>query len=263
VKYSRKKTIGIKLVKNNDKKLNFEKKCITCGKNGVLCKDQCQKCYQKEANKKHKSKHANLCEECKINVVYCSGSCRSCYEKIRKKKKLEKKEKICEKCGKKGISTKNMCANCYAYRNGVKKPDLNKKCEKCGKLGVYHKNRCRSCYRARLQRKILSDDIPVQKHAKRGEACITPDGYRIITKKGHPNSRKKDGRILEHTFVMSEFIKRPLIKGETVHHKNGVRDDNRIENLELWSTNHPPGQRVKDKIEWAKEILKQYEDFNL
>jgi predicted nucleic acid-binding Zn ribbon protein len=51
VKYSRKKTIGIKLVKNNDKKLNFEKKCITCGKNGVLCKDQCQKCYQKEANK--------------------------------------------------------------------------------------------------------------------------------------------------------------------------------------------------------------------
>lgn len=37
-----------------------------------------------------------------------------------------------------------------------------------------------------------------------------------------------------------------------------LRDDNRIENLELWSVSHPAGQRVEDKIMWAKEFLCSY-----
>jgi hypothetical protein len=57
---------------------------------------------------------------------------------------------------------------------------------------------------------------------------------------------------------MSNYLKRPLLKGETVHHRNGIRDDNRLENLELWSHSHPPGQRVEDKIQWCKEFLEQY-----
>ena len=44
-------------------------------------------------------------------------------------------------------------------------------------------------------------------------------------------------------------------------HINGIRDDNRTENLELWSTSQPCGQRVKDKIEWAKEILETYKNY--
>lgn len=65
-------------------------------------------------------------------------------------------------------------------------------------------------------------------------------------------------RIYEHVYNMEQYLNRKLWPKETVHHLNGVRDDNRLENLELWSSHHPPGQRVADKISWAVGILKQY-----
>lgn len=66
------------------------------------------------------------------------------------------------------------------------------------------------------------------------------------------------GWIEEHRLRMMEKLGRPLTEGENVHHKNGVRDDNRLRNLDLWSTSQPPGASVDHKIRWAINFLSSH-----
>jgi hypothetical protein len=74
----------------------------------------------------------------------------------------------------------------------------------------------------------------------------------------HPRSGQGN-YVFEHILVAEELLGRFLTDGETVHHLNGVRDDNRPQNLELWTRPQPSGIRVTDTVVWARWILDRYE----
>jgi hypothetical protein len=72
-------------------------------------------------------------------------------------------------------------------------------------------------------------------------------GYIYEYAPNHPSVEgKKSKRVLQHRLVMEKVIGRPLLPSENVHHKNGIRNDNRPENLELWTKSQPAGQRISD-----------------
>ncbi len=83
-------------------------------------------------------------------------------------------------------------------------------------------------------------------------------GYVWVMRRGHPMAGRR-GFVLAHRLAMAEHLGRPLSKDETVHHINGDKTDNRIENLELWTLRfQPAGQRPRDLVEWARTVLDRY-----
>lgn len=87
--------------------------------------------------------------------------------------------------------------------------------------------------------------------APKGSGWATKDGYRKL---------RHGGRVrFQHHVVMEQHMGRPLHPDETVHHRNGVRDDNRIENLELRVKAHGKGILPHDAVAWAREILERYD----
>lgn len=118
------------------------------------------------------------------------------------------------------------------------------------------KGRCKSHYD--YMRRGLDPDSPIRPRGNGGKGYLRKDGYRLVRSIGHPNGRT-NGDILEHVLVMSQKLGRPLKNNERVHHINGVRDDNRPENLELWVVSQPSGQRVTDMLRFCREFLEEYE----
>ena len=190
------------------------------------------------------------CETCGGPVWPGHTRCKACQVKADREGVIFDNGRVCSGCGNykdwsefstnpnSGTGYSSYCRHCGRQRNHVNNYDL---CE-CGNRKSKKSKICAEC-KTRIAQTV---------------GHIRSEGYRYIWMPDHPNA-KKSGYVAEHIKVMADMIGRPLVKGENVHHKNGVRDDNRPENLEIWNTSQPPGQRIPDKVEWAKEILSLYE----
>lgn len=75
----------------------------------------------------------------------------------------------------------------------------------------------------------------------------SPAGYRYHT-------LRRGERYAEHRLMMEAHIGRELHAHESVHHKNWLKSDNRIENLELWTKYQPYGQRLEDLLAFIAEF---------
>ena len=94
-----------------------------------------------------------------------------------------------------------------------------------------------------------------------GVGTVAHDGYRYVPVSTELRQLTNNVTwVAEHRLVKAQALGRALSADEHVHHINGVRSDNRLENLELWSTSHPSGQRVEDLLEFCMVMLDRYTD---
>lgn len=133
-----------------------------------------------------------------------------------------------------------------------RKGDRNTECLVCGGFIKPTKN-SKSLYCSRKCASLARAENGLEMHG-----FTAPEGHRSVRRDGYVAVKVNGRWAWEHRLAMEQKMGRPLYPDESVHHVNGDKGDNRIENLELWSTSHPAGQRPDDIAEWAVEMLKRY-----
>lgn len=182
------------------------------------------------------------------------------------------REKYSEKNFPRIDSGKKVCMHCKIDKeyiefgsNKANKDGLNVWCKICArKKSTEYRHRTPEAWERERHQKFvnwrekLGIPVPIKIKGKKGEGYINRQGYLSFKRKDHPCA-DKNGRVQASHLVVYEHTGRILKKGESVHHKNGHRLDNSIENLEVWSTSQPSGQRIEDKINWCIEFLIEQE----
>lgn len=224
-----------------------EKNCVVCG----------EKFKPGSARQKHCSDLCRLgtstCLKCGKEFIrkgntsgnFCSAECWYSWDG----RVTDKECPICHTMFRPKHSKQKTCSNeCGDKIRQTAKRRTN--CEHCGKpLKSNIAPKVRFCSKSCAMK---DRDRKGQLNAPVGARQKHSNGYMMIKMPGNPGAYKT-GWMLEHRYVMEEFLGRALNDDEHVHHKNGDRSDNRLENLELWSgKKDPPGQRQIDR---AKDLV--------
>ena len=104
---------------------------------------------------------------------------------------------------------------------------------------------------------------------KGGRYTSKETGYVFVKVPCHPNADKR-GFVREHVLIMSNKLGRPIAENEVVHHINGIKNDNRPENLDVMHrgahhSHHHKGLIKPNSLknlrpmtsEWQKEIWRK------
>lgn len=110
----------------------------------------------------------------------------------------------------------------------------------------YSSPKCRPCYEREDLGKVAPRPHGENHPLWEGGRLKIPQGYIHVRVHDHPY-KNSHGRVQEHRLVMEKMLGRYLLPTEQVHHKNGIRDDNRPENLELWKKSQPSGVRSSEQ----------------
>lgn len=147
---------------------------------------------------------------------------------------------VCGKTKKKRALITKICSEC---ERKVRVPVVNIK--SAIKRGIF-RGRCRACCMRTNSCQNAQNPRTRERHFSwKGGRNKTLEGYVQVYEPNHPYARS-NGYVAEHRLVMEKHLGRHLAPTESVHHKNGIRDDNRIENLELWGESQIKGQRYDD-----------------
>ena len=148
---------------------------------------------------------------------------------------------------------------------GRKKLEINQgSCINGCKEKVHARGLCKNCYRKvhykeheRVRR--YPHGISKDRESDVGKLRYDVSGYVYVkVPKGYSGFKRE--WMKQHRYIMEQKLGRKLFNFEDVHHKNGIKHDNRENNLELWIIKHPRGQRPIDLIEYAEWILKTYKN---
>lgn len=158
-------------------------------------------------------------------------------------------------CGNARVAGSSMCSKHKSRAARGRPAHVAVERSRCGAFGptcahaecgdeVHARGLCRRHYGAAAKAGQLGR-VYVPKRDARGR--LTRQGYREVPHPDHPVM------VREHRLVMANVIGRRLRRFETPHHKNGIKNDNSPENLELWAKPQPSGQRPEDLAAWVCE----------
>ena len=217
-------------------------KCLTCGKGETINTSGVGKGNGKATKK------------------YCSPACAN--HSAAKRRRSPERVAICSTCMStirtRSANKKYCSVGCRVKASTALRRAETKigNCKNCGdEFSIIWRRRTHCSVKCQRQWKVRAD----LKRRKEPDARWKANGSIRISANGYQDIKLSDGVwVSHHRHVMEQHLGRPLQKKETVHHKSGDRSDNRLLNLELWSSAQPGGQRVVDKLVWAQEIIELY-----
>lgn len=232
--------------------------CPNCGtewESHIYNKRFCtRKCNQNFHNSKKRTRsRRGICLNCGTEFTRTNNAKKCCSEECQKQSKLTV-QRICENCGKVFWASEYQVAKGKAkfhsrecWRENRKKGSEWRSCLQCGKRfwanpSTVKSGRGKCCSRA------------CSSKSQRVERMITTQGYVLVECERHPRA-KKTGKVLEHILIVEQDIGRLLRKDERIHHLNGKREDNRIDNLEIRRVGtHPAGVGEIDMVKTLVEL---------